>query len=873
MKYRKQLLACSLLSVLLFASAHAEELTVSTTDSTVSPGQTGVSVDILINEGGNTAGASFTVNYDANKLEYDSVDSSFFGTFQAQGITPDSVEVDSVTYTKGLVGNSATTGKVLLAAAQAENGGSGQGTLFTLTFNVKSDAIAGGTQLSITQTSITNADAGYSTATAIPMLVGIQGNQTDGFTYPTVSVSTTTIDILTIGGLVDTDSDGIDDRWENSSFGNLKSASPRTDSDGDGYSDLAEFNAGTDPNVRNASGGTDYNGYTDTQATLTGDFDGNGSLDIVQRDQVTGEISIWFADQSSTPTPSFTEADMNWVIKATGDYNGDGKSDLLLRNSSNGKVHIYLMDGATQLSGDGSPGGVAPSANYIIAGTGDFDGDGKDDILWRNTVSGTVYIWFIDGSAMASPAAYVTTESNLSWTIVGTDDFNGDSKDDILWYNTSSNKLYIYLMDGATILGDSGSPGAISDSNYAIVSTGDFDGDGNADILWMNKILGQVYIWPMDGAVADPAEYIATVSDPDQLLLTTADPNNNSKSDIFWIDDNQDTVYYWLMDGNTILSTVTLPDTGGAVKNDFDGDGNSDLLWRNSSSGSVYMWFLDGSTLKTNPAYVFNISETSWIIKDTGDFNGDKKADLLYYNTGTGRTHIYLMDGVTQLSGDGSPGTQNPSSNYTIQATGDFDGDGNDDILWRNSVTGAVYIWFLDGSALKSGPAMAFKVPDTTWIIKGTGDFNGDSKADILYYNTVTGRTHIYLMDGTTMLSGDGSPGAVSPSTNYEIVATGDFDGDGKDDLLWRNSSSGTLYIWFLDGSSQASPPAYVLTEPNTTWVVNDAADCNGDGKADIIYYNTSTGRTWVYLMDGATKLSGAGSPGTVNPSTNYELQ
>src|SRR5262249_17627638 len=70
-----------------------------------------------------------------------------------------------------------------------------------------------------------------------------------------------------------------------------------------------------------------------------------------------------------------------WTIVGTGDFNGDGKSDILWRDTS-GNVAIWLMNGAqvTQSAGVGS----APTS-WSIAETGDFDGDGKSDLLWQDT--------------------------------------------------------------------------------------------------------------------------------------------------------------------------------------------------------------------------------------------------------------------------------------------------------------------------------------------------------------------------------------------------------------------------------------------------------------------------------------------------------
>ncbi len=90
-----------------------------------------------------------------------------------------------------------------------------------------------------------------------------------------------------------------------------------------------------------------------------------------------------------------------------------------------------------------APGSHLPSA--------DFNGDGRTDILWRNTLSGDAGVWLMDGTAVTGyfPIGTVST----AWQIAGTGDFNGDGQTDILWRNTLSGDVGVWLMDGTTVTG------------------------------------------------------------------------------------------------------------------------------------------------------------------------------------------------------------------------------------------------------------------------------------------------------------------------------------------------------------------------------------------------------------------------------------
>ena len=93
--------------------------------------------------------------------------------------------------------------------------------------------------------------------------------------------------------------------------------------------------------------------------------------------------------------------------------------------------------------------------------------------------------------------------------------------------------------------------------------------------------------------------------------------------------------------------------------------------------------------------------------------------------------------------------------------------------------------------------------PGPTWHIKGTGDFNFDGMADILWQND-DGTPAIWLMNGMTVLGGGGSAG--NPGPSWHIKGTGDFNNDGKSDILWQNDN-GTPAIWLMDGMTLIAEP------------------------------------------------------------------
>jgi len=76
------------------------------------------------------------------------------------------------------------------------------------------------------------------------------------------------------------------------------------------------------------------------------------------------------------------------------------------------------------------------------------------------------------------------------------------------------------------------------------------------------------------------------------------------------------------------------------------------------------------------------------------------------------------MNGAT-MNGGGS--VTYISSDWNIAGIGDFNGDGDADILWRNSTTGEVYIWLMNGTTLTSSGSLGYVSSD--WSVQGVGDF------------------------------------------------------------------------------------------------------------------------------------------------------
>jgi hypothetical protein len=244
---------------------------------------------------------------------------------------------------------------------------------------------------------------------------------------------------------------------------------------------------------------------------------------------------------ATSPCSSATPVSASSRLTDSHDFNGDGKSDIVWRDTG-GNTALWLMNGAALVKSTGL--GTVPTT-WSVFGQRDFDGDGKADWLWHD-IGGNVAMWFFNGAQVTQFAGVGTVPT--TWSIVGTGDFNGDGKGDVLWHDTNGN-VAIWLMNGAEVTKAYGIGNA--PTAWSIVGTGDFNGDGYSDILWRDTS-GNVAIW-------------------------------------FAIQGNPQFTPTGVGNAPTAWSIV---ETG-----DFDGDGLTDILWRDAS-GNVAIWFMFAAHVK-----------------------------------------------------------------------------------------------------------------------------------------------------------------------------------------------------------------------------------------------------------------------------------
>jgi hypothetical protein len=162
-------------------------------------------------------------------------------------------------------------------------------------------------------------------------------------------------------------------------------------------------------------------------------------------------------------------------VAARGDFDGDGSDDILLARSRRGAVDIVYLEGSEAV---GRESRNAPGTRWQVIATPDADGDGVAEIVWENVDTHALSI-----ESMAAPGRFTPLSTQPGdWRVLGSDDVDGDGRDDLLMRQRRTRRVAAWLLGGGSPKPSSWS--ATPDRYREYRGLGDFDGDGRADAFW-----------------------------------------------------------------------------------------------------------------------------------------------------------------------------------------------------------------------------------------------------------------------------------------------------------------------------------------------------------------------------------------------------
>ena len=193
-----------------------------------------------------------------------------------------------------------------------------------------------------------------------------------------------------------------------------------------------------------------------------------------------------------------------WAVKGVGDFNDDGSDDILWQRSTDGITMIWAIGNTAENDavriGASFPGGLASFWN--VAGIGDFDNDGTDDILCQHNTDGRLLIWQMGNLFRNSVKLPKSLASD--WNVKGVGDFNDDGTDDVLYRK----------VDGSTAIAEFANlnrsdikfPGGIKPV-WSIKDVGDYNGDGMSDILFQRSTDSVTTAWGIVNSARNKIAY------------------------------------------------------------------------------------------------------------------------------------------------------------------------------------------------------------------------------------------------------------------------------------------------------------------------------------------------------------------------------
>ena len=579
--------------------------------------------------------------------------------------------------------------------------------------------------------------------------------------------------------------------------------------------------------------GLDIQHGDDPRAIITADFNADGFDDLATANAVSNDVTILFGQGDGSVEPPvyipLPFANEPRAI-AAGDVDGDGTADLLTANG--GSDNVSILFGGT--AGDFSSArmvGLAGGDQPVALALADLNRDGVLDFVTANFGSHDISLVISDGPRSFRRATRIALPDAVNPSGLVIADLNDDGLLDIAAANAGTHNVSILHGAGdgefqyaATI---SLQPG----SEPTSITSGDFNGDGKADLATANRKSNDVTILLGAGdGTFDPGLSVSVGRSP--TSITTHDFNRDGVDDWATTDVDDKTISM-AFGGPTIGQPVQFPvDSGkpnGLAIADLNNDGFGDLATANSAEDSVALLLGSDRLAYGEPLRYRTNSGDDPTGVAYGDLNEDTVPDMIVANVSSHELSLLIGYGdgtfappaVIDLQGALAP---------VVVRVGDLNTDGHADLVTANRDSNDVNVLLGNGdgtfaSNVRIGLRGGVEPRDLLLV-----DLTQDGLLDVVTVNRES--------QNVSLLVGN-ADGSFQPSQNTEVnagwfpsLASGDLNGDGRIDLVVANEYGSPMGVLKNEGNATFSVTTVDIDYGSADSVLEDM---NADGSLDLV--------------------------------------
>ncbi|WP_236185805.1 DUF4347 domain-containing protein [Pseudomonas juntendi] len=471
-------------------------------------------------------------------------------------------------------------------------------------------------------------------------------------------------------------------------------------------------------------------------------------------------------------------------------------------------------------------GGANPTAPVLASGNlpkmviGDFNGDGRDDILYQVGSAGSAWKFAAgntDGSftvvdqAQSPFAGVVLLDAATNGTNYYTADFDNDGDVDVLGVSNTTGPAYLYRNNNGVFTRETAS--GFNGTQFGVrLVVGDFNGDGAADILYQPGTVDSANPWRYaqnngNGTFTDMVQAASpfasfSLSPYSTFNYRVVDFEGDGDLDILYVANNSSPILYRNTGGVFTQVATNAPAAtfgGRSIWGDFDGDGDADLFWQVGANGTDWNYATNNGdgTFSTvarsaSPFAGLTMVDFGFTNFRTGDFDGDGDSDLIGSAAGVSAS-VYFQSGSAPRLISASPADDalnvSPGANITLTFNESVTkGSGNIYIVRTSdntivqtidvtsaSIIGSGNTWIIDPSDLAQGTAYAVRIDPKTFVNADGKVYLGISRNTTLNFVTATSAAPVIAnLNGDTVTYVEKSSGVLLDQSGNAVVTDAD---------------------------------------------------------------------------------------------------